>query len=114
MIGFSFNSKGIEKKIEGIIKNADIIGTEVAEQLGSIVKTNARHYVPVDTGALKASINMEVKGNEATVGSPLEYATYVEFGTVSQSPKPYLTPALYDADNKAQQIIRKVVGKYVK
>lgn len=113
MLKFSFDSKNFEKKVKEIEKNADAISREVVEQVGSIVKTNARHYVPVDTGALKASINMEVKNNVAEIGSPLEYAPHVEYGTVSQKPYPYLTPAKNEAEAKAGSITRKVVSKYV-
>ena len=75
----------------------------------------------VDTGTLKRSITSRVEGNSAIIGTNVEYAAYVEFGTGSkgdpsvahttkkhwtycvngkfytthgQAPKPFLVPAL--------------------
>lgn len=114
MIKFEFNSDDLEKKFAAIAKDADNIAKEVVEQVGSLVKTNARHYVPVDTGALKGSIDLVVNGNEAIIGSPLDYAAHVEYGTVNQAAQPYLTPALNDADAKTEGIVKRVVAKHVK
>jgi len=108
-----FNSNSVEKKIAEIAKSSDEIANEVVSMIGLFVKTNARHYVPVDTGALKASIDMEVKGNVATIGSPLEYAAYVEYGTQYQAPQPYLTPAINDAHAALDSIVKGVMKKYV-
>jgi len=114
MIKFDIDDLKVLQMFAAIEKDADKIAKEVVEQVGSLVKTNARHYVPVDTGALKGSIDMVVKGNEATVGTPLDYAASVEFGTIHQAAQPYLIPALNEADAKTQGIVKKVVAKYVK
>jgi len=69
----------------------------------------ARELVPVDTGALKASIEAQQEspyrwvvtaGNEA-----VDYAEYVENGTTRQPPQPYLTPA---ADEMRGPFLEKV------
>jgi len=41
----------------------------------------AKSIAPVDTGAFQASIHAEVDGLTAAVGSDIEYAVYLEFGT---------------------------------
>ena len=52
-------------------------------QSGAIVEGAAIREVPVDTGLLRGSINTKVNVEDltATVGTNLEYAPYVEFGT---------------------------------
>jgi HK97 gp10 family phage protein len=78
----------------------------------------AEQLVPVDTGRLKATITPEV--NEATLtasvtaGDSLDpnYGVFQEYGTVHQSPQPFMTPAAQQgeqifADNLAEAM-RKV------
>lgn len=81
------------------------------EDLVGEVETDARRGAPVDTGALQASISSSIEGDVGRIGSPLEYAPYVEDGhrvayrdsetgeTVFTGevvpPQPYLRPALF-------------------
>ena len=60
------------------------------------VEANAKAVVPVDTGALKNSINTTMEGEFTAIVAPhTEYAVFVEFGTHNPNyPKqPYMTPA---------------------
>ncbi len=54
---------------------------------------DAKAVVPVRTGRLQRSIVFG-GGLEWWVGSRLDYAPYVEFGTSRMSPRPYIWPAL--------------------
>lgn len=60
------------------------------------VQNNAKRAAPVDTGRLRNSIAHEIEGDglEATVGTNVEYAPFVEFGTRRGRAQPYLLPAL--------------------
>lgn len=51
---------------------------------------------PVDTSRLKNSITHAVNEAEeqAIIGTNVEYAPYVEFGTVKMKAQPYLKPAI--------------------
>lgn len=51
--------------------------------VGQFVKDSAVLLVPVDTGNLKGSIHFQVNESElyVRIGTPVEYAPYVEFGT---------------------------------
>lgn len=73
---------------------------------GLVIETPAKAKAPVLTGNLRRSIHTEVDTGgakaEARVGTNVEYATHVEFGTSKQSPQPYLRPA-YD-ENKGQAL----------
>lgn len=72
------------------------------------VQKEARIMTPVDTGRLRASITVQRVGNSVSafrsltgrsamityqVGTNVEYAKPVEFGTQRQRPQPYLRPA---------------------
>lgn len=58
------------------------------------VEAEAKTVVPVDTGNLKNSIATDiVKPLEAVVGTGVEYAEFVEYGTSRMAAQPYMTPA---------------------
>lgn len=81
--------------------HALLTGSEVATFLmkkGLQVESRAKRLCPVDTGRLRASITsaLEQDGDtiKAVVGTDVEYASFVEFGTVRMSARPFLLPAL--------------------
>ena len=59
----------------------------------------AKALCPVDTGQLRNSIDYSVDGKEAIVGTNVEHAAPVEFGTFKQAAQPYLRPAVYIVAN---------------
>ena len=84
--------------------------SEILEEVAVQIEADAKAGAPVDTGDLKASIDHEVVGRTARIGSNLDYAGWVEDGhrvayrgadgeTVftgeTVPPQPYLRPALY-------------------
>ena len=56
-------------------------------------------------GDLRASIQHEVRGNEAVIGSKSDIAAYQEFGTATISPRPFVGPAAFRNKEKIQRII---------
>lgn len=62
------------------------------------VETKAKRLCPVDTGRLRSSITHEVgmlgKTVIARVGTNVDYAVHVEFGTRRMRAQPFLRPAL--------------------
>lgn len=46
-----------------------------------------------DTGRLRNSITHVTDGEYVYIGTNVEYAPYVEFGTSKMAPRPYLKPA---------------------
>lgn len=52
------------------------------ERLATAIETDAKAAAPVDTGDLAASIEHEVRGRTARIGSNLDYAAAVEMGSV--------------------------------
>jgi HK97 gp10 family phage protein len=68
----------------------------LSEEIANDIATTARRLVPVDTGYLKASIEVlkKVSGSSGYfVNVYADYAVFVEFGTRYQRAQPYLTPA---------------------
>lgn len=74
--------------------------TKAMETIGQMAVANAKQIVPVDTGALKDSIDSAVSKQESTISTTVyadtPYAAYVELGTSMQRAQPYLKPAVTD------------------
>ena len=60
------------------------------------VQTVAAEKAPVDTGFLKASIGVDMAGDDLTaiIGPSASYGRFVEEGTSRMAPQPYMSPAL--------------------
>lgn len=68
-----------------------------APNLSSEHQASAPGEAPAtDTGRLVTSIKVKRTGTEGTVGSQLDYAFYLEYGTLRMEPRPWLRPALRD------------------
>ena len=65
---------------------------------GHAIEREAKRYCPVDTNRLRASIHAEpVIDFEVHVGTDVEYAPHVEYGTHKLSAQPYLRPGMNSA-----------------
>lgn len=99
-------------KLDPVTRNALAQGVSLA---GAKVEGDAKSASPVDTGALRRSISGRTEktfdGAEATIGSSLEYAAYVELGTSRQRAQPYLKPALQKNKNAARKLIMTEIVK---
>lgn len=80
----------LNKKLEEI---AAIELTKGLTKAALLVERDAKIFVPVDTGLLRTSITHLVEGDQAMVGTSVEYAANVELGTDKQKAQPYLQPA---------------------
>jgi HK97 gp10 family phage protein len=58
------------------------------------IEADAKGRAPVDTGALRNSIQTTMAGDMSAVVAPgVDYAIFVEFGTARMAARPYLIPA---------------------
>lgn len=82
------NTDEVLSSLEKAIKNG-------LTAIGLTAEGHAKKAAPVDTGRLRNSITHAVKMDEkaAYIGTNVEYAPYVELGTVNMSPRPFLKPA---------------------
>ena len=115
----------IETNIDAVI--SDLTGSteqalraaadELSNTAYSVEKTakeNIKRNKTVDTGRLLGSISTDIKqdgsGITAEVGTNVEYANYIEYGTYKMSAKPFLNPAFEEEteglENRIRQAIR--------
>jgi len=114
--------------IKKITYGNPIAGVESGIKKGTLailaeIAAHAKSLCPVDTGTLRASVGYMTSGESTTffknikkiepgtgyVGSPLDYATYQEFGTRYIKPQPYMRPSLALAKGvKAALLISKI------
>lgn len=75
-----------------------------------LVERDAKINAPVDTGRLRSSITnrLEVEENQLVgiVGTVVEYASFIEHGTVKMNAKPFLFPALEANKNKITELLK--------
>ena len=97
-----------------------------------LVENTAKENCPVDSGQLRNSITSNVSGEKGEVGTNVEYAPYVEYGTgvfnpgrltpwsyqdasgewhttTGQKPQPFLVPALDSNRDKILNIFKEKV-----
>ena len=82
-------------------------------RIGLAAEGYAKKECPVDTGNLRNSITNEVVQSEKAVyiGTNVEYAAYVELGTVRTKAKPYLKPAATEHSTVYNGIIEEEMRK---
>lgn len=93
-----------QKQLVAKVKNIEKTATNELEQAlinsALIVERAAKIKVPVDTGRLRQSLTHNLKPDPVNpyveVGTNVEYAKHVEFGTSRQAAKPFLEPALIE------------------
>lgn len=74
------------------------------------IQRGARQRAPVDTGALRNSIDVRFSdgGRSGMVYVGVHYAGFVEFGTSRMAPQPYMTPAIEAALPKFQAAMENI------
>lgn len=105
--------KGVDAlaaKLAGLKKKASPAQLKAAVHAGAlIIEGPAKAFAPVLTGNLRRSIHSESAvngdGAQARVGTNVEYAPYVEFGTSQQAAKAYLRRAYDQFKNTARDEI---------
>lgn len=93
------------------------------EQTADAVVKTAQSLAPVDTGALRRSYRFEkVSPDHIIVGShsseinpktnqPVEYATYVEFGTTNNIGQPHFVPAFQQSRALFELLLKRAMQK---
>ena len=78
------------------------------EVIGGFVEGAARLLCPADTHNLERSLTHKVIAEDQSViiGSPVEYAPFVELGTYKMEAQPYLRPAVLDNKQEIMKILK--------
>ena len=96
----------LERSVEKAIKAA-----EKELQLTALeIERDAKLNAPVDTGTLRASITSTGSGSEYEIGTNLEYAPFVEYGTRYMAAQPFLFPAFEKGVKDLKKNISKAVA----
>lgn len=106
--------KGFSSWLDRLIDEAPELMESIVEETAIRVDAEAKKKCPVDTGNLRASISMEIDGFEAEVGTNVEYASFVEYGTSKSAAQPFMTPAKQKVENEMEKIVLKEVKGYVR
>jgi len=81
-------------------------GTELDNPNSYMVENHSKLWKTNDTWR---KIEKPTDSNEVLVGTALDYAPYIEFGTVKMNAQPFLRPALDLAKGKALTIVKRNV-----
>lgn len=94
----------VEKDVSKLIKNT----------LHNIER-DAKKSCPVDTGRLRSSITTNIISTySGEVGTNVEYAGWVEYGTRYQSAQPYFEPAVEKNEDKFNEELDKIIEELIK
>lgn len=134
-MAYKFTSNGItvefddnSQEVLDALRNAVNRGLKA---VGEVAVSYAQDLVPVKTTRLKTSISCAVDGDDVYIGTNVEYAPYVEFGTgewaenggrktpwvyqdgngrwhmtTGQHPKPFLRPSASQHSDEYRQILK--------
>ena len=103
-VRYTSYKKEVLAKIEAAIPKA-------LEVVGGTAERHVKDITPVDTGRLRNSIAHAMVGNNATsVGTSVEYAIYVEFGTCKMSAQLYLRPGIESHADEYAMIIKNIIS----
>lgn len=110
--------EGLEEWFEWADGLADEIFEEVSdyvEKTAYKIEADAKKNAPVDTGRLRSSIDTDVerdsKSIKAEIGTDVEYAETIEYGSSKQKAQPYMNPSFNKNANKFQDEIKKIIDK---
>lgn len=96
--GVDLDDAAFRRALPGALAQIKLRSEGDLQRLGIIVQNEARKLAPVDTGRLRASIQhvmgRDGRGPYVDVGTNVEYAPHVEYGTQNSAAQPFMRPAL--------------------
>jgi hypothetical protein len=79
--------------LPAVIRALPSAGHDIVDKICQDIAAGAGATAPRDTGVLVASYRAEVNDLSGIAGSNIEYAPYVEFGTLHGPAQPHLVPS---------------------
>jgi HK97 gp10 family phage protein len=80
-------------KLAALARTSEIAVDAGTEAGAEAILQTAEGLVPVATGRLRDSLAVAEVDGEAAVGTDVEYAVFVEYGTADAGAQPFLRPA---------------------
>ena len=113
-----------KEAIEKLKEIREEIPREVDEatEAGALqIERDAALLCPVDTGRLRSSIKTSkiadgvyvVKAGGDSPTGEVDYAQYVEFGTIFMAPQPFMTPATIVNEPRINELINEAIRKTI-
>ena len=100
-------SAALAAKAEAMAQQADQVTRTSGLQAVAIGQSSA----PVDTGAHRAGIGMDILGlAHVEVGASSEYAPYLEYGTYKMAARPHVIPAVEAVVEPWQEALAQIGG----
>lgn len=96
----------VEDHTEEVLDGIEQAKARALEKIGLVAEGYAKRLCPVDTGRLRNSITHATDDEAAYIGTNVEYAVYVEMGTVNTPAQPYLKPAATDHMERYRNILK--------
>ncbi len=93
-----------------VLRALEIQKAQALEAIGARAETHAKALTPVDTGNLRNSMAHAVSGDTAYIGSNVEYAPYVEYGTSRTKAHHMLKKAATQHSEEYKEIARAALG----
>lgn len=108
--GVDLDDEGFRQGIQQWWSSIQVKGPRDLARLGMKMKGEAQKLCPVDTGRLRSSITLtqgrDARGFFVDVGTNVEYASYVEYGTEKSPAQPFIRPAYILAGQWWADIVR--------
>jgi HK97 gp10 family phage protein len=84
--------------LKDLLKETNDKCEKMIERTAIKIESKAKYYCPVDTGRLRSSISHRLSYDRlgAEIGTNVDYAEFVEFGTSKMDAQPYLRPAFIE------------------
>lgn len=102
----------IKSNVEFVTKEEKQALKRALDQIGKMVAKDSADLAPVDTGNLKRSMtSYPPEENYVIVGTPVEYAPSVEYGTSRMIARPFLKTAINNDLGNMKKIIEQEYGK---
>src|SRR5690606_22958540 len=102
-----------QSNVPDALRRLEMAKIEILHAWGVFLQSEATVRAPVQTGALRSSINYRVleKEGRVLVGSNMEYAPYVELGTSRNKSQPFLEPAIMENHQNLKRIAGEIYRK---
>lgn len=95
-------------------QQAPIAAKEALLQTAADIVALTKELTPVDTGALKQSYGaIPIDSNTIEIGSDMEYAPYVEYGTSRMAAQPHLTPAFLQSEETFKVRLKEAMERVI-